>query len=396
MITSLSSRDRMLAMLVCREADYIPCCFSAFQSLSQQCTDQAAFLDRQLEMGLDATVIISTVPLRHDSRVRIREWRENIAGKPYPILHKEYETPAGTLRTAVNKSDDWPWGDHVPFMDDFLIPRSRKFLVTPDDSLDALRYLLPPPTEEDIAAFRANARRAKALAAERNLLTVGHYGMVGDLACWLCGIQELIMLTVDNPDFVQQLLTVIENWNRQRMELMLEEGVDLFVRRAWYENADFWSPSQYRRFLLPSLRRDAEMAHQAGAKFGYLMSCTSMPLVEMMIDAGVDVLIGIDPAQDRTMDIRMLKQKAVGKMCLWGGVCGYLSVECGTPADIAEQVRQAIAILAPGGGFILSPVTNVRADTERAWKNVKTLIETWRTLRKYPMSTSQHDGGKLS
>ncbi len=257
--------------------------------------------------------------------------------------------------------------------------------------LDALSYLLPSPTEEDVATFRENARRAKALAAERDLLTVGHYGMVGDLACWLCGIQELIMQTMDNPDFVQQLLTVIENWNHQRMELMLEEGVDLFVRRAWYENADIWSPSQYRRFILPTLRQDAEMVHQAGAKFGYLMSCTSMPLVDMMIDAGVDVLIGIDPAQDRTMDMRMLKQKTSGKMCLWGGVCGYLSVECGTPADIAEQVRQSISILAPGGGFILSPVTNVRADTEHAWKNVKTLIETWRTLREYPVSPSEHE-----
>jgi len=385
----------MLATLVCREADYTPCCFSAFQSLRQQCTDQAEFLDRQLEMGLDVTVIISAVPFRHDSRIRIREWREDLAGKPYPSLHKEYETPAGTLRTTVKQSDDWPWGDHVPFMDDFLIPRSQKFLITPDDSLDALGYLLPPPTDKDIATFQENTRRAKTLAAERDLLTVGHYGMVGDLACWLCGIQELIMLTVDNHDFVQQLLTVIENWNRQRMELMLEEGVDLFVRRAWYENADIWSPSQYRRFIFPSLCRDAEMVHQAGAKFGYLMSCTSLPLVDMMIDAGVDVLIGIDPAQDRTMDMRILKQKTSGKMCLWGGVCGYLTVECGTPADIAEQVRQSIAILAPGGGFILSPVTNVRADTERAWKNVKTLIETWRTLREYPVSPLQHAGGKL-
>ena len=137
---------------------------------------------------------------------------------------------------------------------------------------------------------------------------------------------------------------VIENWNRQRMELMLAEDVDLFVRRAWYENADFWSPSQYCRFIFPSLRRDVEMAHQSGAKFGYLMSCTSMPLIDMMIDAGVDVLIGIDPVQDRAMDMHVLKRKTAGKMCLWGGVCGYLSIECGTPADITEQVRQAISI----------------------------------------------------
>jgi uroporphyrinogen decarboxylase len=105
-----------------------------------------------------------------------------------------------------------------------------------------------------------------------------------------------------------------------------------------------------------------------------------MPLVDMMVDAGVDVLMGVDPAQDRTMDIRLLKQKASGKMCLWGGVCGYLTVECGTSEQIAEQVRQAISILSPGGGFILAPVTNIRADTERAWENVRTMIEVWQSL----------------
>ena len=385
MTTSLSSRDRMLAALECRQPDHVPCCFSAFQSLRQQCTSQAEFLDRQLEMGLDAAVIIPSVPLRHSSLVQIREWSENLPGEAYPILHKEYKTPAGTLSTTVSKSEDWPWGDHVPFMDDFLIPRSRKFLITPDDSLEALRYLLPPPTARDIIQFRESARRAKSLAAERDLLTVCCYGMIGDLACWLCGMNELIMLMVYNPDFVQQLLNVIEDWNRQCMEVALEEGVDLFVRRAWYENADFFPPSEYRQFILPTLRRDVEMVHQAGVKFGYLISCVSMPLIDMIIAAGVDVLIGVDPAQDRTMDMPLLKQKASGKMCLWGGVCGYLTVECGTPGQIAEQVRQAISILSPGGGFILAPVTNIRADTEQAWENVRALIETWRSMRSEPL-----------
>jgi hypothetical protein len=379
----LSSRERMLAALACREADYVPCCFGSFNILREQCASQAEFLDRQLEMGLDVIARISIPEPHFDARVQIREWREEPPGEPYPILHKEYHTPAGTLRTSVEQREDWPWGDHIPLMDDYLIPRSRKFLVTPDDNLEALRYLLAPPTEEDVARFRTHARHVKALAAERDLLVAATYGTVGDLAVWLSGLQELVLLTVDDPDFVHRLLGVIEEWNRRCVALAPEEGVDLVIRRAWYENADFWSPPSYRRFLLPGLRQDAEMAHQAGAKFGYLMSCASMPLIETMIEAGVDVLMGVDPAQDRTMDLRALKRQAADKMCLWGGVCGYLTVERGTPEDIATEVRQAISILAPGGGFILAPVTNVRADTPRAWENVRTMIRVWRSVRQY-------------
>jgi len=386
MAERLSSRERMLAALECREPDYVPCCFSAFQILRQKCKDQLDYVERQLAMGLDAMAQIQTPSVRFDPRVTTREWREDEPQQPYPLLHKVYETPAGPLRTCVSMSEDWPWGEHIPLMDDFLIPRSCKFLVTPEDNLEALRYLLAPPTDDDVRALRRSAERVKAWAAERDLPVIAFYGMVGDLAAWLCGIQELMMMTVDAPDFLHQVLALIEEWNRQRMELVLEQGVDVFVRRAWYENADFWSPTLYGEYLLPGLRRDAELAHAAGARFGYLMSCSLMPLLDAMLEAGVDVLLGVDPAQDRTMDLSALKEKADGKMCLWGGVCGYLTVECGAPEEIRAQVRDAIRILGPGGGLILAPVTNIREDTPQAWRNVEALIEAWRCMRDYPIN----------
>jgi hypothetical protein len=68
-------------------------------------------------------------------------------------------------------------------------------------------------------------------------------------------------------------------------------------------------------------------------------------------------------------------------MCLWGGVCGYLTVELGTTDEIRAQVRQAVATLAPGGGFILAPVTNVREDNPQVWANLEALIDEWRAVR---------------
>ena len=386
MAARLSSRARMLAALDCREPDYVPCCFSAFQILRQKCADERAFVDRQLAMGLDVVVEVPSPPVRYDPRVRIEEQcseeqSEDDPSGRYPVIRKEYETPAGRLRAEVIKTPDWPWGDHLPLMDDFVIPRSRKFLITLDDDLEALRYVLGSPTEEDLAWLAERYRAAKALAAERHLLTMACYGMVGDVACWLAGIEPLTMLAVDNPEFMSHFLAIIEEWNSRQMQVVLEQGVDLLVRRAWYEHADVWSPSLYERFLLPGLRRDVAQAHAAGAKLGYLMSCSSLPLVDMMVDAGVDVLMGIDPAQDRTMDLPALKKKAAGRMCLWGGVCGYATVERGTPEDIRGQVRRAVSALAPGGGFILAPVTNVREDNERVWRNVEALIDEWRALR---------------
>ena len=67
-------------------------------------------------------------------------------------------------------------------------------------------------------------------------------------------------------------------------------------------------------------------------------------------------------------------------MCLWGGVNGHLTVEEGTPDEVQAEVRRAMEVLAPGGGFILSPVDNVREDAPHARDNVGVLLDEWRRL----------------
>jgi hypothetical protein len=380
MANVLSSRERMLAALACREPDRVPCCFSAFMALGKKCRSREEYVTRQQEMGLDVVVEFGELPVRHEPVVTNRQWREDPPGGPYPLLHSEYDTPAGKLLRTVSKSEDWEHGDTVPFLSDFIIARGVKHLITPDDSLEALRYLLAPPTDEEAQAYAKRAAAARALADERKLATMAGVAMHGDFACWLSGIQGLMLMCMDQPEFVREYFAIVEDWNRKRMAVVLAEKPDVFIRRGWYESADFWSPALYREFQLPALRRDAEQVHAAGSKLGYIVSCSSMPLLDLFMEAGVDVLLGIDPAQDRMLDMPLMKRKTQGRMALWGGVCGYLTVECGTPEDIRSEVREAVKVLAPGGGFILAPVTNVRADTEQAWRNVEAMIAEWKRL----------------
>ena len=398
MTTQLSSRDRMLEAIACREPDYVPCSFMIFNGLRKNCKDQFEFVEKQLELGLDTCVGVPVrdtkrdrskteqgdlhgLPVRFAPEVEVADWPEDKPGERYPIVHREYRTPAGTLTTAVHKTEDWVQGDRVPIFDDFVIPRARKRLITGPDDLPALKYLLALPSDGDIAAFRAGARPAKALAAKHELLTVGEWGVLFDAACWLCGMEELAIAAIDRPEFVQELLGIIAEWNRRRMAVILDEGVDLFIRRAWYETTDFLSPDAYRRLILPVLQEDVRVAHQAGAKLAVITSSSYTPLLDMYLDSGIDVLIGQDPVQDARADFTLTKQRLAGKVCLWGGVNGFVTVERGTLDEVRDAVRYAMDSLAPGGGFILSPVDNVTLDDERTWANVHTLIETWRQCR---------------
>ena len=66
---------------------------------------------------------------------------------------------------------------------------------------------------------------------------------------------------------------------------------------------------------------------------------------------------------------------------IWGGVSGAITVELGTEQETEEAVTEALSVLGRKGGFILSPVDNVREDTENAWRNAMTFIQTWKKFR---------------
>jgi hypothetical protein len=362
-----------------------------FNGLKAESHDYLDFIQRQLDLGLDAYVQIPPrppvvhndyynlhgLPVSYDPQVAIREWKQTIEGEQYPILFKEYRTPAGTLRAEVRQDVDWRWGDHVPFLDDYLVSRGRKFIVDSSEDLDALRYLLVPPTALEIAEFKTKSEPVLTFARKNDLLVAGGWGVGADLVGWVYGLQRLPYAVFDDPDFIAELLDMIAIWNRTRMEVVLREGVDLYIKRAWYENCDNFSPRLYRQFIRPILEADARLAHQYGAKFGFIMTSNCMPLLDEFREAGVDVIIGVDPAQ---WDLEVARDRLGGRVCLWGGVNGHLTIERGKPDQVRAEVRRAVDILGKDGGLILSPVDNVREYTPIARDNVATMIDEWRNL----------------
>ena len=204
--------------------------------------------------------------------------------------------------------------------------------------------------------------------------------MGADALMWLCGAVNAIFLAIDEPELIEELLEIISAWNIKRMDIYLEQGIDLLVRRAWYEGTDFWSPALYRRFIYPIVKKEIDIVHEAGAKFGYIMTSGVMPLIDDFLELGIDVLIGVDPIMGKGTDLKILKGKVGDKISLWGGVNGFLTIEKGEKKEVEKATEEAIRILGLKG-FILSPVDNVTEVSERTWENVKTMIKTWEKMR---------------
>ena len=380
----LTSKERMLLTMEHRETDYLPCCFMMFHGLRDRCPgDWRVFIDRQLDLGLDTAAELPELPITFHSDVKITEWKEKAPGCAYPMLYKRYETPAGAIQTQVKQTADWPHGDHIEFYDDHNVPRSLKYHVNGRIDLKSFRYLLMPPTSNQIRAYREECAEIKKYAKEKNLMVRGVRGVLIDAAIRFAGVENLVFAAMEDPEYLEEFFDIIWNWNMRRMEIVIDEKPDMFLRRAWYENMSFWSPEMFRRFMKPYLVKESRWAREAGVKFGYINSCAYMLLLEDFKDIGIDVLIGVDPVQDTQLDMAVLKRKTRGQICLWGGGNGFVTIEMGTPDDIRREVCDAIDILAPGGGFILSPVDNVRDTSDKTLENARIFIETWKERRNY-------------
>ena len=390
-VVELTIRQRMLRALNLEQVDRIPCCFMSFTALrKRQNEDMYKLALAERAMGLDSMLFIPVaprpqrpehpdlrgLPLRFHPEVETKQWREKVTDGA-DILHKEYSTPGGKLTTGVRLSEDWTHGDHIPFIDDYQIPRSIKPLITAYEELDALQYLLIPPQKEDVARFEKEAQEARAFAKEHDVLLAGGWGVGMDMANWLCGMQNLMVLTMQQPDFAGDLLEMIHVWNKQRMEVVLSAPVDLYIRRAWYEGCDFITPRFYRQAVLPRLKAEVDLAHERGVKFGYICTSGSKPMLDFYLEAGIDVLIGVDPIQDARMDMALLKETVGDKICLWGGVSGAVTVEQGSEEQVRSAVRHAIATLGPRG-FVLSPIDNITVDEARTWQNINIFVDEWR------------------
>lgn len=386
--TELSSRERLLCAMRRQQPDHVPL-WNLWRNrdLPFRYANQVERAEAVLALGLDDTLLLQP-PLNKTehydvNRVPGIERRIRIVHAPherYPLLVKEYETPAGVLRQVVQRTEDWPYGDDIRLFSDHNVSRSKEFPVKETADLERLRYLLCEPTVEQIAEFRAHAAELRREAARLGVVLEGGWTALGDAALWLLGTEKLLLLQMDQPEFVEELLEMVASWEMRRMELLLDAGVEVIVHSAWYECTDFWTPRNYRRMLKPHLKRMVEMAHQAGALFSYIITTSWQALVDDLIEIGIDSLVGVDPVQGKA-DLAEAKRRLGPYMCLWGGVNGAITLGRGTPDEVRQATRDALRILAPGGGFVLYAVDQLV--TETPWANVEAMIEVWREMGSY-------------
>ena len=379
MAGDMTSRERVLAAYAGQEPDRVPIVFRTVRPLEGRWRNRVERAEVLLGMGVDDVLPVG-LPTVHGPHVTASVWKE--AAEPYPVLHKRWETPAGTLHASVQLTDDWQPKD-VPLYADQSWSRGVEFLVKGPEDLDALDAILADPRQGDLAAWRERVRETRAAADRLGVVLQGNMWPAPLYAKGFIGPMRAILAVREEPELLDEVLRRVHRWTRQGLELLLDAGVDVVYRSGCYETVDFFAPEDVRRFFMPILKADVELCHQAGVPLHSFAQTGVAPFIEDYVEMGVDVLSALDTRGANPLDLADVKRRVDGRCCLMGGVDNRTPFTDGSPEQMERTVLDVLRILAPGGGYILSTSGTLFPETVEA--NVMAFIEAGLKWGRYPL-----------
>ena len=281
----MTNKQRMIATFRHEATDYTPLHLEINQSyevheVARHWKNQFERIDFLLDLGVDAAVELWLPDPSFHPDVRVHEWRELRPNEPYTLLCREYETPAGNLRQVIRETEDlykyWRINKNtlgkmhtnisgVGLIEDVNPSRSVEYLIKGIEDLEKMKYLFRPISGIMLEKWREAASYCKREAEKRNVLYMGRRLHCGSNIVWLANAIDMIYAMTDQPEFVDQFLQIIEDWQLNNLNLALDAGVDVVTRFGYYDIPDFWGVNHFREYLAPRLNLEAKICHEAEA-----------------------------------------------------------------------------------------------------------------------------------
>ncbi len=384
---NMTSKERVIAAINHGYTDHLPLSFEGIGFgypifLRKKIPDTEKRIQFYLDKGIDVGIKINQNYDQISKRdLDVREWVDESEEK---LLVKEYITPEGSLFQKIRK--DTVSFNKIKIFDDYNVPaaRSKQYLVEKKEDLKKLKYILAPINEDECKIETENLDYYKKICEEKQILLSAHILGIGDVLTWLSGVENLLDMALGEPEFLADYIEIVERWNISFVKLCLKWGVNLFVRRGWYESLSFWSPALYRKFFYEPLKKEIDLIHGEGQYVVYVQDSELPGMTDIFNELGFDMFTGFDKYV-AGMEMLELKEKIGNKICLLGGVNNFHVIENGTKSDIRNSVIETVESLKDGGGFILGPSDHIdfaNANPVKSEENFYEMIKVWDEIKK--------------
>jgi uroporphyrinogen decarboxylase len=338
-MAEMTSEERVLCVLQRQQPDRVP----HFEWLVDRCVREALYPDITdfnefaVQMGQDAVI---ADPIFKKERVGTNRWLSEWGYVSQDTNEEhgiEVESPIKTLADFER--------------------------YTPPDAHASWRYAA---VEDTVQKFKGN----KAV--------IVHLNDVFSLPRYLMGMQNLLMAIVMEPELVKALVEMSVTINLELAKEVVTRGVKIVYTGDdyAYNKGPLMSPKHFREFFYPDLCRVMRGYKELGL---YVIKHTDgnlWPIIDMIIDSGIDCLDPIDPVAG--MDLGEVKAKYGQRVAIKGNVdCAQL-MTFGTPDEVVESTKEALRKGMPGGGFILSSSNSIHSAVKP--ENYVAMLQ---TLREY-------------
>jgi uroporphyrinogen decarboxylase len=251
----------------------------------------------------------------------------------------------------------------------------------------------PWPDMDDPTRVAHMAAEASRLAAE------GEYAIM--VTPWLLfplerafamqGMDRFLMNAALYPEFAETLLRRIAGLCERLMGHVLDavgEAVDIVKigDDLGTQQSLLMSPAMYRTMLKPiHAELIASIRRRTSAKVFFHTDGDVFPLIDDLVEIGVDILNPIQTSAGKMADLATLKRRYGDALVFCGGIDTQRVLPHGTPDQVAAEVRRVIGELGPGGGYLLASVHTIMNDVPAA--NILAMVDAAETYGRHPVAS---------
>jgi uroporphyrinogen-III decarboxylase len=196
-------------------------------------------------------------------------------------------------------------------------------------------------------------------------------------ACCLIDVQQLIVETFENPDWVHRLMKVLlDKKVRFVYESLKGAKFDLIETGGGAASDTVISPKLHREFCLPYDRLMHRALHDVGHISTYHTCGGMMNILDLIAENETDASETLTPpgCGGNITEPAAVRDRFAGRVAMIGGMDQHNVLTTGSPDRIRAEVRRLFDGFGRDGGYILSasdhffdtPVENLRTYAEAA------------------------------
>lgn len=247
---------------------------------------------------------------------------------------------------------------------------------------DLDKYIPPDPHKPArYKSLEANLEKHKG-----NKAVILHLNDVLSIPSRLMTFEDFMVSISDESELIEGLIDMTVDVNLQMAKEAVKRGVKIIYTGDdyAYNSGPMMSPRVFEEIFYPRLCKVMRGYKDLGL---YVIKHTDgnlMPILDFIIDSGIDCLDPIDPLAG--MDLAYIKNKYGKRIAIKGNVdCAHTLTFKSVEETVAET-RKCLSMAGPGSGYIISSSNTIHSKVKP--ENYKAMLETVKKYGAYPINVT--------